>query len=104
VRAVPATQHDGRVDLFLFDPAGLIMSLVGLGLLVLKGWALVDCLTRPKAAFEVHGKLSKPAWLAILALAVLLNGNVLGIFGMVGTVAAIVYLVDVRPAVSGKAL
>ena len=96
--------HDGRVDAFFLDPAGLLLTVLGLGLLALKAWALIDCATRPKAAFEVHGKLNKLAWVAILALAVLLNGNVIGIFGIAGTVAAIVYLVDVRPAVSGKTL
>jgi len=94
--------HDGWVDVLY--PSNLIMLVVGVGLLALKLWALIDCATRPQAAFPLHGKLSKVAWLVILGLAVLLNGNVLGIFGIAGTVAAIVYLVDVRPAVSGKAL
>ena len=92
------------MDLLFFNPAGLVMSVVGLGLFVLKAWALVDCAIRPRAAFEVHGKLNKTAWLVILGLALLLNGDVIGIFGIAGTIAAIVYLVDVRPAVSGKAL
>jgi len=96
--------HDGCVDLFFFNPAGLIMSVVGLGLFVIKAFALVDCAIRRKAAFDVHGKLNKPAWLVILGLALLLNGDVIGLFGIAGTIAAIVYLVDVRPAVSGKAL
>jgi hypothetical protein len=89
----------------LLHPANLIMAALGLGLLVLKVWALVDCVTRQEAAFALHNKLTKTAWLAILAVAAaceLFFGS-LSIFGIAGTVAAIVYLVDVRPAVSGKA-
>ena len=87
---------------YLLHPAFGLIFLVSFGLLVLKVWALVDCLTRPGPAFEAHGKLSKPIWIAILAVAVLFGG--LGILGIAGTIAAIVYLVDVRPAVSGRAL
>lgn len=87
------------MDLFAFN----LLGLIGLGLLVLKVWALVDCATAPSAAFEVHGKLSKTAWVVILVLAVVLGRGVVDIFSIVGTVAAIVYLVDVRPAVRGLA-
>ena len=70
------------------------------GALGLKVWALVDACTRPQPAYVAAGKLTKVAWVAILAAAVLLGGaDVMGIFGLLGTVAAIVYLVDVRPAV-----
>ncbi|MDP9181810.1 MAG: DUF2516 family protein [Actinomycetota bacterium] len=82
----------------------LIFSLIWLGTLGLKAWALVDCVTRPTPTFELYGKLTKGAWLAILAVAALTGFafSPLGIFGIAGTVAAIVYLVDVRPAVSGR--
>jgi hypothetical protein len=85
---------------------GLLMSAIWLGTLVLKVWALVDCVTRPTAAFSLHNKLTKPAWLAILAVAALvaLKTSALSLLGIAGTVAAIVYLVDVKPAVSGQSL
>jgi len=89
------------VDLF-FHPAFALMSLVSLGLFVLKAYALVDCAMRPAAAFEAQGKLKKVIWLGILVLAVLFGGH--GLLGIAGTVAAIVYLVDVKPAVTGKSL
>ena len=85
------------MDLFA---AGL-MGLIGIGLLVLKVWALVDCATAPSGAFEVHGKLSKTVWVLILVAAVILGRGVVDLFSIAGTVAAIVYLVDVRPAVRG---
>ncbi|MGZ6029841.1 MAG: DUF2516 family protein [Myxococcaceae bacterium] len=89
----------------LVDPAGLLLTIISLGLLALKIWALVDCVTRPPAPFVAYGKLTKQKWLAILAVVVLLAvlfPSVLGLFSLAGTVAAIVYLVDVRPAVSGS--
>jgi hypothetical protein len=94
-------QDVGVPDLF-FHPAFALMSLISLGLFVLKVWALVDCITRPAPAFELHNKLTKVAWLVILALAALIGG--IGLLGLAGTVAAIVYLVDVKPAVSGQSL
>ena len=84
----------------LFHPALALQALIGFGLFILKIWALVDCATRPAQAFELHGKLTKVAWVVILVIAVLFGG--LGLLGLAGTVAAIVYLVDVRPAVSGR--
>jgi len=91
--------EDGPV----LDFSGVSASLLlGLGLLALglKLWALVDAVTRPGPAFPAAGKLTKPVWIAILAAAALLGGaDFFGLFGLLGTVAAIVYLVDVRPAV-----
>ena len=85
----------------LFDPSNLLLLVLGIGALGLKIWALVDAATRPAQAFEAAGKLTKVIWIAILAAAVLLGGtSVLSLFGLLGLVAAIVYLVDVRPAVS----
>lgn len=84
----------------LLGPSELLLLGLGLGALALKLWALIDAISRPTAAFPAAGKLTKVAWIVILALAVVLGGtNVLGIFGLLGLIAAIVYLVDVRPAV-----
>lgn len=83
------------------DPSAALLLVVGLVMLGLELWALVDASVRPAPAYAAAGKLSKPAWVAILAGALLLTylfGG-LSLFGLVGIVAAIVYLVDVRPAV-----
>lgn len=72
------------------------------GLILLRVWALLDCITRQTAAFPAADKLTKPSWIAILVLA-----NVLGYFGgpptypisLITVVVAAVYLADVRPAV-----
>ena len=84
----------------MLDPSMLLLTVLAYGAFALKLWALVDACLRPQAAYVAAGKLTKLAWVAILAAAVLLGGgDVLGLLGLVGTVAAIVYLVDVRPAV-----
>ena len=42
------------------------------GALALTAYALVDALIRPAAGYVAAGKLTKPAWAAITALAVLI--------------------------------
>jgi hypothetical protein len=89
----------------MFSLAGGLLQILNLGLLVLVGWALIDAATRPAAAFLAAGKQTKQIWLAILGVSLLLCligvGGFLGLFGFIVAVAAIVYLVDVRPAVRG---
>jgi hypothetical protein len=66
-------------------------------LVATKLFALIDAATRPARAFPATGKQTKPFWLGVLALAVL--STFLGFLSIVGLVAALVYIVDVRPAV-----
>lgn len=83
------------------DPSALLLYVVGLVLLGIELWAVVDAAVRPAAAYPAADKLTKPIWLGILAAALVLTflfGG-LSLFGLAGIVAAIVYLVDVRPAV-----
>jgi len=78
-----------------------LWTIRSLAVLVLQGWALIDCITLPANAFEAAGKLTKQAWLAITAIALevgMLFGP-LGILGLAGIVGSIVYMVDVRPAI-----
>jgi hypothetical protein len=66
-------------------------------------WALVDAVIRPAAGYVAAGKLTKPAWAGITALAavvIYLQGP-MTFLGLPAVIAAIVYLVDVRPAVRG---
>ena len=82
---------------------GFVYALVNYGTLALAVWAFVDAVIRPAAGFAAAGKLSKPAWMAITGIAalVLLWQGPLHFFGLPAVVAAVVYLVDVRPAVRG---
>lgn len=73
------------------------------GLLALRVWALIDCLIRKVAAFPAADKLSKPAWVAMLALGIVfgswLSPLPTGPISLITAVMATVYLTDVRPAV-----
>jgi len=76
----------------------LVLSLV---LFVVKVGALVDCVARDNTKFVQVGTMPRRSWLIILGLTVLTHvfvsqWNPLGIFSLVGTVAALVYLALLR--------
>jgi hypothetical protein len=81
----------------------LATSLVLLGV---KAYALVTSLLPSSEEYEAAGKLSKLAWVVILALGlisqiVLLNFGPIHPIHLAFTVAALVFLADVRPAIAG---
>ncbi|MCD4526955.1 DUF2516 family protein [Nocardioides sp. cx-173] len=82
---------------------GDIAVVLQLVLLAVKIFALVTALTYSSESYVAAGKLTKPAWGIILGLAVVLQ--LLPVFGMIVnlafTIATIVFLVDVRPALAG---
>jgi Protein of unknown function (DUF2516) len=82
---------------------GLLMQVLYWGTLVLVAWAFVDAVIRPADGYVAAGKLTKPAWVAITAIAgvVLYFMGPLSFFGLPAVVAGVVYLVDVRPALKG---
>ncbi|MDX6327496.1 MAG: hypothetical protein QOK15_3850 [Nocardioidaceae bacterium] len=85
----------------LFALPSLIMAVVSLGMFVAQAFAFVDAVTHRPDAYVAADKLTKPAWMIILGIAVVAHMLIwapLSIFNLVGIVAAIVYLVDVRPA------
>ena len=78
-----------------------VLTILLLALLVLKAFAFIDALTYPRQAYEAAGKLTKVAWLLFLGIAAVADiffGSLLSILTIIGTVAMIVYFVDVRPA------
>jgi hypothetical protein len=84
-------------DQFLFE-------VLHWAVVALAGWALVDALIRPASGYVAAGKLTKPAWGAITALALVIayfTQPLQGFFWVPAVVASTVYLVDVRPAVRG---
>lgn len=88
----------------VFGIEGEILLLVFFVLLAVKIYAFISSLTFSAASYEAAGKLTKPAWTIILGLGVvtqLLFGGGLFILSLVFTIAAFVYLADVRPALAG---
>lgn len=79
------------------------MLVVLVVLLAIKGFAFVNALTYRAEAYDAAGKLTKPAWCAITGLGfaaqlILISSSPLGIIHLAFTIAALVYLADVRPA------
>jgi hypothetical protein len=86
----------------VFAVQSVFMSILTLGLFVLQAWAFIDAVSRRPDAFVAADKLTKPAWLIILGIALVAHMLIWSPFSMlnlVGAVAAIVYIVDVRPAI-----
>jgi hypothetical protein len=81
----------------------LVFLVLYWGVLALAVWAFVDSLIRPAAGFVAAGKLTKPGWAAITGLAALIIfwRGPMDFLGLPAVIAAVVYLVDVRPAVRG---
>ena len=96
-----------------YGPLNVFFLALAVVAFVVEAWALVDAISRPKAAFaaaatmsdNAAGRLSKPIWLIILGVAFVLGlysaayGGVTGFLSVLAFVAAAVYLAGVRPKV-----
>lgn len=94
-----------------YGPLTSGLNILGAAMLILHALALLDVLSRPQAAFPAVDKQTKQLWLILLGVAVawgvlpmvltqrLVFNSVFNFIGIAGTVAALVYLLDVRPAV-----
>ena len=87
----------------------ILFWILYLAIFLLCVWAVVDCAIRQARAFPASGKRTKAFWLAItiaaavvafLALPLGVAPPFFQFLAFVGAVGAIVYLVDVRPAVA----
>ena len=84
----------------VFDYQSSVMLVLLLVALAVKGFALVNSFYSAEA-YSAAGKLTKPAWGAILGLgfvAQLILPGPIGLINLAFTIAALVYIVDVRPA------
>ncbi|MHC3469091.1 DUF2516 family protein [Streptomyces sp. 7R007] len=77
------------------------MWLLSMALILFSGFALFDAAIRREDAYRAADKQTKPFWLIILGLAFVVNliFNILSFLPIIGLIATIVYMVDVRPAV-----
>jgi uncharacterized protein DUF2516 len=93
-------------DAFVWPVIRWLNNGLELVVLVVEIVAFVNCLTQRAEAFPVVGSISKGGWLGITGATIfftLILGPAFivgpfGIFGMIAVAAALVYLLDVRPA------
>lgn len=79
-----------------------VLVTAALALFVVEAWAFIDAISRKPQEFEAAGKQTKTLWMVILGVALaahMLIWHPIHLLNMVGAVASIVYLVDVRPAI-----
>ena len=81
----------------------LVLEVVAFGV---EAWAFIDAVRRPAPAFVAVGKLSKPLWLLILGVAMVVGlasaayqVSLINFLPIIAFVAAAIYLTDVRPKV-----
>ena len=85
------------------DVQSIVLLILGVGALLLTGFAAFDVVRRKAPLFPHVGRLTKPVWMGILIAAFLISivyfgsPGTLGILNVIGVVAAGVYLADVRP-------
>ena len=89
----------------VFALEGHVLLFVTMILLVVKIFAFVNSLMFSAESYRAAGKLTKPAWALILGLGLalqvlLINASPINLIGLVFTIAALVYLADVRPALA----
>ncbi|ADH69719.1 MULTISPECIES: DUF2516 family protein [Nocardiopsis] len=84
---------------------GLIWHAIYLVTFVASLYALIEAVRTPAAAFELMDKQTKKLWVILtgvataLSLLAVFSGR--GMFVILGLVATLVFLLDVRPAVKG---
>lgn len=83
----------------VFDLEQWTVLAITVALVILKAYALISALTFPDEAYKAGGKLTKAGWSIILAIGLVAQIFIGGIWivTIVFTVAALVYLVDVKP-------
>ncbi|WP_081795234.1 DUF2516 family protein [Nocardioides sp. URHA0020] len=88
----------------VFNLESGFMLIVELVLLAVKVFTFVNSLLWSTDSYKAANKLTKPAWAIILGLGLVVQlvmpGGPISLLNLVFTVAAFVYLADVRPALA----
>ncbi|MDD2857821.1 MAG: DUF2516 family protein [Candidatus Nanopelagicales bacterium] len=85
-----------------FQVQNLVLLVLWVLFLLVKAFAFIDCVRRPAAAFPAIGRQTKVLWLILTGVsagAAVVVGDPLGLLGIAGLVASLVYLFDVRPRI-----
>jgi hypothetical protein len=80
----------------------LVTAVISIGQFVLLSIALLHLAKARADAFPAVGKQTKKFWALLLGIGLLLRLTIappIGLFGIVATIAAIIYIVDVKPKV-----
>lgn len=87
----------------LYDTLGVVMLVVNFAIIVVAIYAFVMSLMYPAAAYDAAGKWTKQGWTIVLGIGVLTTiiPTGLPLIGIAFLVAALVFIVDVRPALVG---
>jgi hypothetical protein len=88
---------------YVFQAESAFLLIVELVLIAVKVFAFVDSLRYSSESYSAANKLTKPAWTIILGLGLVVQLVIggLGLINLAFTIAAFVYLADVRPALAG---
>lgn len=94
------------MNLAPMGPLDYLFQALLIAAFVVEIWAFVDALRHADSAYRAAGKQTKPIWLLILGVALVIGlggaAGYLGIFSILPIAAfigAAIYLVDVRPKV-----
>lgn len=86
----------------IFGAQSLLQVAIGVGVLVMMLWALLDCARTRPDAFVAAGKRTKTFWLVLTGVASVVGFifvfSPFNLFNLAAIVAAGVYHADVRPA------
>ena len=89
-----------------YSPLEWFFQALAIAAFVVEVWAFADEVRRPAPAFVAARKQTKPLWLVILGVALVIGVggavgklNLLSILPIIAFVAAAIYLTDVRPKV-----
>jgi hypothetical protein len=88
------------VRVIAFRVESIVQTVIFFPLLVMKVFALADAIYRKDALFAAAEKQNKAFWIILLVLSLVLQllwRSPLALMNLLGTVAAGVYLADVRP-------
>ena len=94
--------YDGGV-LEVLHAESMLLLVIEVALLVVKLFAFINSLMWSAESYTAANKLTKPAWAIILGIGLAVQvviGGPLGILNIIFTIAAFVYLADVRPALA----
>ena len=85
----------------VFQIKSAILTAVTLVIFAVQAFAFIDAVSHRPEAYPAADKLTKPAWLIILGVALaahMIIWNPISFLNIIGTIAALVYVLDVRPA------